>query len=134
MVNIVGETLSSELSFKLKERIKYESFGNNKVGVFAFSRLQEARKRDAFDLPEIFWDIGDRKIRDEIEKSLKKILKPTIIKFYKEYSVSELDVILFKYWYLICQKFDDEYTSDSNDVGQGVDIPFEQIQEIFVIS
>ena len=87
------------------------------------------KNRNAFDLPEIFMDIDI----PAVESKLKDTLRPTIVKFYKDYDPMELDSILFKYWYLICQRYDEALTSDSEDVGKGVKIPFSNIERLIYL-
>lgn len=129
--SLLSENLKDELNGRLKERFKGEAFGRQAVGIFAFTRLEEAKIRKSYDLPEIFMDISNLETRKSITTFLKSKLKPTVVKFYKEYDPNELDSILFTYWYLICQKFDEGITSNSLDVGCGKVIPLENIEHIY---
>ena len=132
--DIFSEVLIEELRSKLKERFQGEGKGKDAVGVFAFTRLEEAKNDINYDLPEIIRDITDSEVKKKITKELKQNLVSTVVKFYKEYDQHEIDWILFKYWYLVCQKFDKGITSDSDDIGEGRTIPFEQIEEIFYLN
>lgn len=106
------------------------------TGPFAFTTLREAKVRNAFDLPELFFGItGQYSLVVELEpiqEKLKMQLKPTIVKFYREYNSENIDWIILKYWKLICQKFDESFTSDSLNVGKGKTIPCEHIEKIFL--
>lgn len=136
-INIVPELTEYKGEILRRSVIHLNDESNGEAnGPFAFSTLREAKLRNEFDLPELFFgNTGQFSFVQDlvpIQEKLKIKLKPTIVKFYKEYNPENIDWIVCNYWQLICQKFDESFTSDSLDVGKGKNIPFEQIQEIFI--
>lgn len=130
----LNDHLKTELRQRMEIRFQGEAFGKKAVGVYAYSRFQEAKSRNAYDFPEIFSDIGNIEMRNKIKLFLKEKLKPTVVKFYVDLPSNDLDEILFNYWYLICQKFDEDIMSNSYDIGKGNTIPFNQIKQIHMVT
>lgn len=81
-----------------------------------------------YALPEIFCDIKSIEVIDILKQYLKDNLVQTVVKFYKQYESNE---ILYTYWQLVFQQFDEALTSNSQDVGKGIDIPFHHIERIY---
>lgn len=132
--NLLSEQVFEELNNRLKQRTDGELyFRKGNTGVFAYSRLDEACNTSTYDFPEVFLDLSDRANSNRLKEELKNVLKPTVVKFYKDYDKNDFDWIIFNYWKLVCQKFDERATHNSFDIGRGKTIPFEQIEKIFLI-
>lgn len=126
--HIVNDDLSTSLQHALKYRVDLEKGKQDKAGIFAFTRLEEAKGAMNYALPEIFYDIKSIELIDILKQYLKDNLVQTVVKFYKEYECNE---ILYTYWQLFCQQFDEALTSNGDDVGKGIDIPFHHIERIY---
>ena len=128
---MVNNDLATSLQYALKSRIDLEKGKQDKVGIFAFTRLEEAKEALQYEIPEICRDVGQSDRVDKLKDQLKSNLTQTIVKFYKEYEASESDEIIHTYWNLLCQQFDEALTSNSQNVGKGIDIPFHHIERIY---
>lgn len=139
--NPLDHSTIENLKYKLRERHSYEEQRRDKSGVFGFFRLEDAihHSNELFDLAEVFLDIKDsfdtKKDFDKFYNSIKLELDSTVVKFYVEWSVCELDYLVYWYWRLLCQKFDEVQSIGAGmDVGRGHTIPCEQIEKIIYLN
>ena len=103
---------------------------SEKDGINGFYRLKDARDKDnsGFDLPEVFNDLLRGESYQKLKAKILTVLKPTVVKFYVERDIAELNNILDHYWELVLN--DDGVGQTGANVGRGKTIPYENIERI----
>lgn len=100
-------------------------------GINGFYRYFDAQHRDnsGFNFPEIFIDMG---IYETVKAQLASKLTPTIVKFFVDLEMSEVNYILEKYWYSVWLG-DEVATTIGLNAGRGKTIPYHHIQQIYYL-
>ncbi|HCA5350547.1 TPA: hypothetical protein ACKEYL_001454 [Acinetobacter baumannii] len=105
----------------------YYSIGTTSLGPFGFFRKEDAcaltEQRSFLDLPEIFYDVAHG---SSIYSELIDKLHPTVVKFWVEIPTNNINDYLLTYWMCLL----DKNIEPGEDVGQGQNIPFENIVEV----
>ncbi|MHA3051787.1 hypothetical protein [Acinetobacter sp. ANC 4640] len=121
------ESLQSIILTKSLDEEKSETDGIN-----GFYRLKDAKSSTGFDIPEVFSDYSSGEKYSELKTKILTVLEPTIVKFYVEREINELDRILKNYWELV---LDDKLVTQSGDnAGRGKIIPPSQIEKIIYLN
>ena len=113
---------------------KIKSMDEEKVeldGINGFYRYSDAQhiKNSGFNFPEIFMNMG---IYQQIREKLASQLTPTIVKFFVDREMSEVNHILDKYWYSLATK--EKYSLHcGGNAGRGKTIPYHHIQQIYYL-
>ncbi|WP_198077737.1 hypothetical protein [Acinetobacter calcoaceticus] len=96
------------------------------VGPFAFLRkidaIENTYQRSFLNLPEIFFDVS---YNDDIYEILLSLLHPTLVKFWVYKPSEYFESYLLDYWCSLLGNYEKGF-----DVGNGKNIPFENIVEI----
>ncbi len=96
------------------------------VGPFAFLRkidaIENTYQRSFLNLPEIFFDVS---YNDDIYEILLSLLHPTLVKFWVYKDSEYFESYLLDYWCSLLGNYEKGF-----DVGNGKNIPFENIVEI----
>ena len=113
---------------------KIKSMDEEKVeldGINGFYRYSDAQhvENSGFNFPEIFMNMG---IYKKVREQLASNLKPTIVKFFVDREMSEVNHILAKYWYSLWLG-DEDVTTIGANAGRGKTIPYHHIQQIYYL-
>ncbi|MCG8283204.1 hypothetical protein MID07_01005 [Acinetobacter seifertii] len=96
------------------------------AGPFAFLRkidaIENTFQRSFLNLPEIFFDVAHN---DDIYEILLGLLHPTLVKFWVHIDSDYFESYILDYWCSLLGNYEKGF-----DVGQGKNIPYENIVEI----
>lgn len=130
-VEKMGISLVS-LKKEIRQKGWYEekSEKSEKDGINGFYRFKDAihNENSGFDIPEIFDDFFGYERYQELKAKILTVLKLTVVKFYVERDITELNEILRKYWEFVWN--DEGIGNTGEDAGRGKTIPFENIERI----
>lgn len=134
LVSLVPDIEKMGISLEsLKKRIQGKALAeeqSEKDGVNGFYRYKDAidKKNSAFDIPEVFNDLCKGESYQKLKAKILTVLKPTVVKFYVERDITELNNILEHYWELVWN--DEGVGQTATNVGRGKTIPYENIERI----
>lgn len=103
---------------------------SEKDGVNGFYRYKDAidKENSGFDIPEVFGDLCKGESYQKLKAKILTVLKPTVVKFYVERDITELNNILEYYWESVWN--DEEVGQTATNAGRGKTIPYENIERI----
>jgi len=103
---------------------------SEKDGVNGFYRYKDAidKENAGYDIPEVFDDLCKGESYQQLKAKILTVLKSTVVKFYVERDITELNNILEYYWELVWN--DEEVGQTATNAGRGKTIPYENIERI----
>lgn len=134
LVSLVPDIEKMGISLEsLKKLIRRKGLAeeqSEKDGVNGFYRYKDAidKENSGFDISEVFNDLCKGESYQKLKSEILTVLKPTVVKFYVERDITELNEILKYYWELILN--DDSVTTHGTNAGKGKTIPYENIEKI----
>lgn len=137
LVSLVPDIEKMGISLEsLKKLIRRKGLAeeqSEKDGVNGFYRYKDAidKENSGFDISEVFNDLCKGESYQKLKSEILTVLKPTVVKFYVERDITELNEILKYYWELILN--DDSVTTHGTNAGKGKTIPYENIEKIYYI-
>jgi hypothetical protein len=134
LVSLVPDIEEIGISLEsLKKRIRRKGFDeeqSEKDGINGFYRYKDAidKENSGFNIPEVFDDLCKGESYQKLKSKILTVLKPTVVKFYVERDITELNNILRYYWELVGN--DEDVGQTATNVGRGKTIPYENIERI----